>query len=230
MLGASPEGRRAVPGVRGVIMLAILLAIGAGAGWYFWTRQHAQPAGRTGGGGRGAQTAPQPVGAATIDKGDIRIILNELGTVTSLDMVTVLAQTTGQLVEVGVGFKEGQVVKKGDFLAQIDPRPYQAALDQAQGTLAHDQGIAEPGADRPVGNSTRHWDGKTRSPNNNWTISAFWWPSTPARCRPIRVPWTTRNSTWRTATSSHPSTGRSGCVRSIRATTSRLAAPAALSS
>src|SRR6202042_284703 len=91
--------------------------------------------------GRSAQGGPQPVGAATVDKGDIRVILNELGTVTSLDTVTVLTQINGQLTE--VGFKEGQVVKKGDFLAQIDPRPYQAALEQAQGTLAHDQGLLD---------------------------------------------------------------------------------------
>jgi multidrug efflux system membrane fusion protein len=66
-------------------------------------------------------------------------MLNELGTVTSLDTVTIQTQINGQLQE--IGFKEGQVVHKGDFLAQIDPRPYQAALEQAQGTLAHDQGL-----------------------------------------------------------------------------------------
>jgi multidrug efflux system membrane fusion protein len=129
--------------LRGTIILILLLAAAAGAGWYVWTRFHQQPAaspgqGRTGQ-SRGAQGAPQPVGAAAIDKGDVRIILNELGTVTSLDAVTVLSQINGQLID--VGFQEGQVVKKGDFLAQIDPRPYQAALDQAQGTLAHDQGL-----------------------------------------------------------------------------------------
>ena len=59
----------------------------------------------------------------------------------SLDTVTIQTQISGQLIE--VGFKEGQVVKKGDFLAQVDPRPYQAALDQAQGTLAHDQGLLD---------------------------------------------------------------------------------------
>ena len=121
-------------------VLGLLILLGAGAGRAgIWSTHHAtQTAGRTGA-GRGAQTPPQPVGAATIDKGDIRIILNELGTVTSLDTVTVQTQINGQLTE--VGFQEGQVVKKGDFLAQIDPRPYQAALEQAQGTLAHDQGL-----------------------------------------------------------------------------------------
>ncbi len=125
--------------LRGLIILIILLGVAGGTGWYFWTRHATQTAARNGGPGRAGQTAPQPVGAATIDQGDIRIVLNELGTVTSLDTVTVLTQISGQLTQ--VAFQEGQVVKKGDFLAQIDPRPYQAALEQAQGTLARDQGL-----------------------------------------------------------------------------------------
>ena len=76
-----------------------------------------------------------------MDTGDIRVILNELGTVTSLANVTVKTQINGQLTE--VAFQEGQMVKKGDFLAQIDPRPYQVALEQAQGQLAHDQGLLQ---------------------------------------------------------------------------------------
>jgi len=118
------------------VILVLLLGAAAGAGWYWWTHRAAQPATNA---TRANQTPPQPVGAATIDKGDIRIVLNELGTVTSLDTVTVMTQINGQLIE--VGFKEGQTVHKGDFLAQIDPRPYQAALEQVQGTLAKDQGL-----------------------------------------------------------------------------------------
>jgi membrane fusion protein, multidrug efflux system len=123
-------------------ILGLILVLLAAALAVVWFRLH--PATRTAGRagpGHGAQTEAQPVGAATIGRGDIRIILNELGTVTSLDTVTVVTQINGQLVD--VGFKEGQQVKKGDFLAQIDPRPYQAALEQAQGTLAHDQGLLE---------------------------------------------------------------------------------------
>ena len=125
---------------RGYWILTGLIVVGLiGGGWYLWTQHSAKQAPQTTNARRGAQGAPQPVGFATIDKGDIRIILNELGTVTSLDTVTVLTQINGQLQQ--VGFNEGQIVKKGDFLAQIDPRPYQAALEQAEGTLAHDQGL-----------------------------------------------------------------------------------------
>jgi membrane fusion protein, multidrug efflux system len=125
---------------RGLGIAAVLLAVGLGVGWYWWTQHAAQPGAR-GGSGRASQTAPQPVGATTIDKGNIHITLNELGTVTSLATVTVKTQINGQLID--VGFKEGQVVKKTDFLAQIDPRPYQVALEQAQGQLARDQGLLQ---------------------------------------------------------------------------------------
>jgi multidrug efflux system membrane fusion protein len=124
----------------GRVLLAVVLlgAVGGGA-WYVWTHHQPAASARRGAAGRPALGAPQPVGFATIDKGDIRIILNELGTVTSLDTVTVFTQINGTLQE--IGYKEGQTVKRGDFLAQIDPRPYIAALEQAQGTLAKDQGL-----------------------------------------------------------------------------------------
>jgi membrane fusion protein, multidrug efflux system len=125
---------------RGYWLLTGLIVAGlAGGGWYLWTHSQTQQAPKTAVAGRSALGAPQPVGFATIDKGDIRIILNELGTVTSLDTVTVVTQINGQMQE--IGFQEGQMVKKGDFLVQIDPRPYQAALEQALGTLARDQGL-----------------------------------------------------------------------------------------
>ena len=82
---------------------------------------------------------PVPVIAATAHSGDIPISLDALGTVTSLAMVTVRPQLSGYLTQ--VAFTEGQMVKRGDFLAQIDPRPYQISLEQAQGQLAHDQAL-----------------------------------------------------------------------------------------
>lgn len=123
----------------GYWLLTLLIAAGlGGGGWYVWNQHRTAQAPKIAASGRGAG-APQPVGFATVDKGDIRIVLNELGTVTSLDTVTVQTQIAGQLQE--IGYKEGQIVKKGDFLAQIDPRPYIAALEQAQGTLVKDQGL-----------------------------------------------------------------------------------------
>jgi multidrug efflux system membrane fusion protein len=90
-------------------------------------------------GGRFPQGAQQSVGAATVTTGDIREIVNALGTVTPLATVTVQTQINGQLTD--VGFTEGQLVKKGDFLAQIDARPYEILKAQFEGQLAHDQGL-----------------------------------------------------------------------------------------
>jgi len=76
------------------------------------------------------------VSLATISRGDIDIVRPALGTVTPLADVTVRTQISGQLLE--VAFHEGQMVGKGDFLAQVDPRPYEAALEQAKGQLQKD--------------------------------------------------------------------------------------------
>src|SRR5437764_4512712 len=113
-------------------LLIVLLVI---AGLVAWVslRGGNQPA-QT---GRFQTSGPVPVGTAKVEKADMPIALSGLGTVTPLAMVTVKTQINGQLIE--VVYKEGQLVKKGDVLAQIDPRPYQVALAQAEGQLAKDQ-------------------------------------------------------------------------------------------
>jgi multidrug efflux system membrane fusion protein len=78
----------------------------------------------------------QSVSVATIGRGDVRLVMNALGAVTPLTTVTVNTQISGLLMS--VGFKEGQLVHKGQFLAQIDPRPYQVALEEDQAQLARD--------------------------------------------------------------------------------------------
>jgi len=90
---------------------------------------------------RNARTVVQtsPVGISKVSYADLQVVLQGLGTVTPISTVTVQTQINGQLTE--VGYKEGQLVKKGEFLAQIDPRPYEVALQQAQGALAHDTGL-----------------------------------------------------------------------------------------
>ena len=84
-----------------------------------------------------APPQPIPVIATTVQQRDVPIVLTGLGTVTALNTATVQSQVTGQLVS--VDFKEGQFVKKGDLLAQIDPRTFQAQLNEAEATLAHDK-------------------------------------------------------------------------------------------
>ncbi|MGC1388812.1 MAG: efflux RND transporter periplasmic adaptor subunit [Steroidobacteraceae bacterium] len=84
---------------------------------------------------RGA--APQVVKVAEAVRGDMPVTLSELGTVTPLATVTVLPQLSGYLTE--VGYKEGQDVAKGQFLAQIDPRQYEIGLQQSQAALLKDQ-------------------------------------------------------------------------------------------
>ncbi len=98
--------------------------------------------GRGGGGAGGAGPGGRPaitVGVAKVALGDIPITVQALGTVTPLATVSVNARVSGTLER--VAFREGQMVRKGQLLAQIDPRPFQAALQQAQGTLGHDQAL-----------------------------------------------------------------------------------------
>jgi multidrug efflux system membrane fusion protein len=121
------------------VWLIVLLLL-AGGGYLAYDHFAPKKAATAGGGRRNAAGGPpQSVGAATIATGDIRVILSQLGTVTPLATVTVKTQINGQLSQ--IAFTEGQLVKQGDFLVQIDPRPYQVALEQAEGTLSHDQAL-----------------------------------------------------------------------------------------
>jgi multidrug efflux system membrane fusion protein len=90
-------------------------------------------------GGRFASGGPMPVVTAAARTGEMPITLIGLGTVTPIATVTVQSQISGQIMR--IGFKEGQTVKTGDPLIQIDPRPYQVALEQAQGAQARDKAL-----------------------------------------------------------------------------------------
>src|ERR1700692_3877032 len=102
--------------------------------------RHRSPAAAAGpGAGRGGQNGPVAVAVATVTPGDIQIRIPALGTVTTLAHVTVRRQITGTLQKILC--TEGQLVHSGDVLAQIDPRPYEAALQTAQGNLRRDQSL-----------------------------------------------------------------------------------------
>lgn len=117
---------------RRVILLGVFVAAGA-AGVYAWSILHKQ-----------ADTTPAPVENATVPVAvsvaatrDVPIILRGLGSVTAYATVDVKARVVGNIIK--VNFREGQEVKAGDLLIQLDPRPYQAVLAQANATLARDQ-------------------------------------------------------------------------------------------
>jgi membrane fusion protein, multidrug efflux system len=125
---AKPRSRR-----RFVFISTLSLLLIAGIVW--WNRQASAP--QQSNGGRNA--APMSIVPEVVGKGDIGINLNALGTVTSLATVTIRTQISGYLIK--VDFKEGDEVKKGDLLAEIDSRPYEATLAQAKGQLARDEAM-----------------------------------------------------------------------------------------
>jgi multidrug efflux system membrane fusion protein len=122
---------------RSIIILCVLAVAGTGLYRFVTT----SPAQRDPPSFRRQMNAAQPVGAAIATKGTIRIIVNALGTVTPIATTTVKPRVSGQLVE--VNFVEGQVVKEGDFLAQIDPRPFELAEQQYEGQRMRDQGLLD---------------------------------------------------------------------------------------
>jgi multidrug efflux system membrane fusion protein len=123
----------------------VVLAVLAIAGFWYYRSSHSKDAqnaaapsapGKGSGRGAGGANFTVPVVVAATVNGDLPVYLNGLGTVTPLSTVTVRSRVDGQLIN--VAFKEGQFVKEGELLAQIDPRPFQVQLEQAEGQLAKD--------------------------------------------------------------------------------------------
>jgi multidrug efflux system membrane fusion protein len=112
-----------------LLLLFVLLAV-----WLVWRNQAANDDARQHG-----KQSPQVVTVAAVAPRDIAIYLTALGTVTPNNTVTVHSRVDGQLMR--LGFTEGQMVKAGQVLAELDPRPFQVALTQAEGQLARDQAL-----------------------------------------------------------------------------------------
>ena len=132
----SPRWRRML------VRIGLILALAAAA-VFAWQKiekvENSAPSTAEGQNAGRAGQPPQTVRVAPVMLGDMPITIDALGTVTPFETVTIRTQIAGNLMT--VAFTEGQIVKKGDFLAQIDPRPYQASLAQAQGQLAKDQAL-----------------------------------------------------------------------------------------
>ena len=139
------------PKLRWILLLIVISAMTYG-GYRVWglssRQQAADPAPQTearggrggrGGGGRGVGARGAAVVTVTVRKTDMPVYLRALGTVAASNTVTVRSRVDGQLVH--VAFREGQFVHQGDLLAEIDRRPFEVQLAQAQGQLARDQAL-----------------------------------------------------------------------------------------
>ena len=129
-----------------IALAVIVAAAGVGAWLYYDKSRGGEAAAQTdvkkagkGRGGKGGDVGPIPVAASAAQVGDIPIYLSGLGTVVPMRAVTVRSRVDGELVR--VNFTEGQYVKEGEVLAQVDPRPFQVQLDQAEGQLIKDQAL-----------------------------------------------------------------------------------------
>jgi membrane fusion protein, multidrug efflux system len=111
--------------------LTLLLLVISYVGWHFASATQADTSNR-----QAKSPAPIPVTIQSVQNLDFPVYLNGLGTVQPYDTVTVRSRVDGQVIK--VGFRQGQMVNEGDLLVQIDPRPFQAALEQAQSKKAQD--------------------------------------------------------------------------------------------
>jgi membrane fusion protein, multidrug efflux system len=125
------------------VIALLLVALAGGGWWYFHSRgtqaNNAAAAVANGTGGPGDASQVVPVVVATAHRGDLPVYFNGLGNVTAFNTVTVRSRVDGQIVK--INFTEGQYVREGDPLIEIDPRPYQVQLEQAEGQLAKDQAM-----------------------------------------------------------------------------------------
>src|SRR5580700_6610118 len=197
----TPAWRRSLTTRRVLVVIAVLLAFALLA-WLLTPKGGTKaPAGRFAGGG------PMPVVTATVQSGDMPITLIGLGAVTPLATVTVQSQISGQIMH--ISFKEGQTVKASDPLILIDPRPYQVALEQAEGALARDKALLANARIDWI--ATRLSGHRIPSPSSSSPRRSRWSRRTKATSRPTRARSMQRSSTWCTATSSRRSAAASAC-------------------
>jgi multidrug efflux system membrane fusion protein len=132
-LFSRPQGRR------GLIIIAACLLLAGYAGWHYFGAPAADAAVNSADSAKAKPKGPPPI-PVTVQRAqssDFPVYLNGLGTVQPYNTVTVRSRVDGQVIK--VNFRQGDIVNEGDLLVQIDPRPYQAALDQAQAKKTQDE-------------------------------------------------------------------------------------------
>jgi len=120
------------------IAWVLLIGLAAGGGYYGWQRYYGADAAAKSANAQKPATRPAiRVSVAAVEKTDFPVYLTGLGTVQGFNTVQVRTRVDGQIDK--IAFQEGQLVKQGDLLAEIDPRPFQAALDQAKAKKVQDE-------------------------------------------------------------------------------------------
>jgi membrane fusion protein, multidrug efflux system len=126
---ANPQARRRIPTWAWIVGALAVVAL-----WFGFRHQPAKAAAKV-----STSQRSVPVSVAAARTGDIGVYIDAIGIVTPVYTVSVTSRVQGQIMS--VNYREGQMVHKGDSLVEIDTRPYEAALTQAQGQLAHDQAV-----------------------------------------------------------------------------------------
>src|SRR4029077_7944493 len=130
-------GQAGKPKKSGWVWMLVLIVLAGGGYYYYKSRPSSESKAAPAPGARAAGLGPVSVAVTQAQKQNVPYYLSGLGSVTAFNTVTVKSRVDGELQK--VYFKEGQFVHEGDLLAEIDPRPFQVALEQMEGQLFRDQ-------------------------------------------------------------------------------------------
>ena len=180
------------PKKSGWLWILALIVLAGGAYYYYKSRPSSESKAAPAPSGRAAALGPVSVAVTPAMKQNVPYYLSGLGTVTAFNTVTVKSRVDGELQK--VNFKEGQFVHEGQLLAEIDPRPFQVALEQMEGQLFRDQ--AQLNNARVDFKRYDQLQKRASSLRSKWTRKTPPWDNWRARCAPTRLKSITRNCNW----------------------------------